>query len=443
MRAKSRCPPRFLEYDALIFLHSNGLRGRSLRPAAGTGFVMPSLSPIVIALAIVSVLAFIGAVLSIYRRSILFSGYKDLSRDAQEIARTFRGDIYRDANDLVISGNMNKLPVFVRFSQDENTPGLFIRMEMPALFQMTIVPQGSSQQAEGKAVVRLGDKQFDNKFTTRTDQPNQFRMLLGPRVIANVQKLCCSNRTFLSVERGVMELTELAIPGSYVGRHVNEHLREMAEIAKEMGEIPGAHEIKIKPIERERNVVARGAMAVGVIAAIATVATGYSQHQQLPVIALAAETTPGIEPADARRIPGAQDWRLVKPADDFDPSGLTWAQNSNLSLAGHMKVDLSGTGDGRDDVYVLRSKKGMFRIVLLSRDVSRYDINYDKIAVVAPFPKQAVESTDWVGGAPENPDGDGVLIASDPGNPAHTVVIFLKGNRIVSGQPAHYENIHY
>jgi hypothetical protein len=80
---------------------------------------------------------------------------------------------------------------------------------------------------------------------------------------------------------------------------------------------------------------------------------------------------------------------------------------------------------------------------LLSRDVSRYDINYDKIAVVAPFPKQAVESTDWVGGAPENPDGDGVLIASDPGNPAHTVVIFLKGNRIVSGQPAHYENIHY
>lgn len=404
---------------------------------------MPTLSPIVIALAIVSVLAFIGAVLSMYRRSLLFSGYKEMAGDAREIARTFGGDISRDGNDLVIAGNINRMPVFVRFSQEENTPGLFIRMEMPALFQLTIVPQGSSQEAEGRTIVRLGDKSFDNKFTTRTDQPSQFRMLLGPRVIANIQKLCCSNRTFLSVERGVMELTELAIPTGFVGRHVNEHLQQMAEIGKEMAEMPGAHEIKIKPIERERNLVARAAIGVGVIAAIGTVAAGYSQRPQLPVAALAAETTPGVDPADARLIPGAASWNLVKPDQDFDGSGLTWARNSNIALSGRMKADLSGSNDVRDEIYVLRRKSGTFRVVMLSRDEKRYDTEYDKIAVVAPFPKSLVASTQWVGGVPENPDGDGVLIASDPANPAQTVVIFLKGSRIISGQPANYQNIQY
>ena len=405
---------------------------------------MPTLSPIVIALAIISVLAFIGAVLSIYRRSILFSGYKEMSRDANEIARTFGGNIYRDGNDLVISGNMNKMPVFVRFSQEENTPGLFIRMEMPALFRLTIVPQGSSQEAEGRTAVRLGDKSFDNKFTTRTDQPSQFRMLLGPRVIANIQKLCCSNRTFLNIERGVMELTELAIPTGYVGRHVNEHLQQMSEIGKEMAEMPGAHEIKIKPIEAERNLVARAAIAVGVLAAIGTVAAGYPpQREELPTTALAAETASGVEPADARLIPGAAGWQLAKPDQDFDGVGITWAHNNNISLSGRMKADFSGANDGRDEVYVLRRKNGALRVVILSKDENRYDTQYEKLAVVAPFPKSLVESTQWVGGAPEAPDGDGLLIASDPGNTAHTVVIFLKGTRIISGQPANYQGIQY
>lgn len=401
-------------------------------------------SPLVIAFAIVSALAFVGAIVSAYQHSRLFSGYRDLKRDAQEIARSFGGKLDRDGNDLVISGNLNKLPVNVRFSQEENTPGLFMRMEMPALFQLTIVPTGSSQSGEGRTVVRLGDRTFDTKFTTRTDQPSQFRMLLGPRVIANVQKLCCSGQTYLNVERGVMELTELAIPTGNVARHVRDHLQQMSEIAKEMAEMPGAHEIKIKPIEIEQSLVLRSALAVGVVAAIATVATAYNQRKTPVVTALAAETHSGIEPSDARIIPGAENWRLARPADEFDGPGLTWAQNNNLTLSGRMVADFSGTGEGRDEVYVLHRDKGTgFRIVLMSRGENRYDHTYDKLAVVAPFPKSIVDSTQWNGAAPDHPDGDGLLIAYDPGNPANVVVIFLKGDRIISGQPAHYENIQY
>src|ERR1051326_5633482 len=129
---------------------------------------MAAFSPIVIAFAIVSVLAFVGAVISFYRRSHLFHGYKELRGDARDIARTFGGKLYRDGNDLVISGNRNNLPVNVDFSQEENTPGLFILMEMPVFSQMSIVPQGSPQE-EGRFVVRLGHRQLVNKFTIRSD----------------------------------------------------------------------------------------------------------------------------------------------------------------------------------------------------------------------------------------------------------------------------------
>ena len=401
-------------------------------------------SPVVIAFAIVSLLAFVGAVISLYKRSHLFSGYRELRSDAREIARTFNADVYRDGNDLVIAGNMNRLPTNVRFSQEENTPGLFIRMEMPALFRLTIVPQGSSQTGEGRALVRLGDRQFDNKFTIRTDQPSLFRMLLSPKVIADLQKLCCSNKTYLNIERGVMELTELVIPSGAISRHVNDHLQQMAGIAKEMAEMPGAHEIKIKPIEVERNLVARTAIGIGVVAAIATVVVAYNQRRAPVVTALAAETVSGIDPIDARLLPGVQNWRLANPTDDFDPTGLTWAQNNNLKLAGRMTADFSGTGDGRDEVYVLRRpSNGAFRVAIFSRGEKRYDTTYDKLAVVAPFPKSLVDSIQWGSAPPDRPDGDGLLIAYDPGNPANVVVIFLKGDRIISSQPAHYQNIQY
>ena len=404
---------------------------------------MAFFSPIVVAFAIVSLLAFVGAVISFYRRSHLFHGYKELRTDARDIARTFGGRLYRDGNDLVISGNRNRLPVNVRFSQEENTPGLFIRMEMPALFQMTIVPQGAPQ-AEGRTVVRLGDRQFDSKFTIRSDQPSQFRILLDAKVIAALQKLCCSNRTFLSVERGAMELTELVIPDGAIARHVNDHLQQMADIAKEMAEMPGAHEIKIKPIEIERNLVARTAIAIGVVAAIATVVVGYKQRRAPVVTALAAESVSGVDPVDARLIPGVETWRLADPNNDFDAAGLTWSKNNSLKLGARMAADFSGTGEGRDVVYVLRRPStGAFRIAILSRGEKRYDVNYDKLAVVAPFPKQLVDSTQWSSAPPDHPDGDGLLVAYDPGNPTNVVVIFLKGDRIISSQPANYQSIQY
>ena len=48
--------------------------------------------------------------------------------------------MFRDGNDLVLVGNFNSRPTQVRFSYDENTPGLNVRMQAPVSFTFSVVP---------------------------------------------------------------------------------------------------------------------------------------------------------------------------------------------------------------------------------------------------------------------------------------------------------------
>ena len=98
---------------------------------------MPSLDPIFVVLAVVVVA--IGVIIVMVRKSSTFSGYSDVAADAQRIQSAIKGESFRDGNDLVVSGSHDKLPVQVRFSYDENTPGLSIRMSAPANFSFSVL----------------------------------------------------------------------------------------------------------------------------------------------------------------------------------------------------------------------------------------------------------------------------------------------------------------
>ena len=105
---------------------------------------------------------------------------------------------FRDGSDLVVSGSQDKLPVTVRFSYDENTPGLNIRMSVPANFTLTISPKGAQAPGEGKTLVRTGDDMFDARFVTKTDHMAQAKMFVGGKqALSLLQKLCCSSKTFV------------------------------------------------------------------------------------------------------------------------------------------------------------------------------------------------------------------------------------------------------
>jgi len=100
-------------------------------------------NPIFTVVGIIGAVALLGYIISYFRASVNFSGYQEVAGDAQSVARAMKAEIFRDGDDLVISGNYGKLPAIVRFSYADNTPGLNISMKAPS---------GRSQSNDGRSV---------------------------------------------------------------------------------------------------------------------------------------------------------------------------------------------------------------------------------------------------------------------------------------------------
>src|SRR5947209_62762 len=83
---------------------------------------MVTLNPMLVFLAVVILL--VGVVIHLVRKSSTLRGYSDVAQDAERLQRALKGETFRDGTDLVISGSQDKFPAMVRFSYDENTPGL-------------------------------------------------------------------------------------------------------------------------------------------------------------------------------------------------------------------------------------------------------------------------------------------------------------------------------
>ncbi|MGH9580272.1 MAG: hypothetical protein ACRD2R_04705 [Terriglobales bacterium] len=411
--------------------------------------------PVAIAFAIVILVGVAGVIAYSVRNTRTFAGYAELIDDARAIQKTLKGEIFRDGNDLVVSGNYRKLPTVVRFSYDQNTPGLNIQMKAAASFQFTVVPKGS-QVAEGRNPMRTPDDLFDARFSSRTDHPTLAKMFFQSRaVMTHLNKLLCSSSTFFNVHAGGMELSELVIPASFPGRHVLFHLESLGTLAGQLAAMPGAHKIKVEEMQGEASWLARGAVAVGVVAAlvVVVVATQERSGGAADVAAIAADLAlpQGVLPVDAPQMVGVDEqlpegkgnkWR-VATEQDFAPVAKAWLRGSGRSPSGRVTGNFSGSGSGRDAGYILVNQQdGTRRVVLLAGGQNRYDAQYPDIAVAAALPKRLVGSIEWVGGKPpEDVDGDGLLLVRERNNPASALVLFTSGSRIVSAVPVNYQLI--
>src|SRR5207248_8411028 len=126
---------------------------------------------------------------------------------------------------------------------------------------------------EGRVAIRTGNDVFDSRFVARTDHPTQVRMLLSQKkIMRQLEKLCCSSRTFLTMNNGVMELSELMIPENSLVRHVLDHIDSLSEITKTLHEMPGAESVNIAPVPREETTLAtKSVVAAGALAALMVV----------------------------------------------------------------------------------------------------------------------------------------------------------------------------
>ena len=75
----------------------------------------------------------VGVIISSMRKSTLLAGYGDYRQDIQKIATTLRLEMFRDGDDVVLTGNHKSKPMQIRFSYSETTPGLNIRRILPPL----------------------------------------------------------------------------------------------------------------------------------------------------------------------------------------------------------------------------------------------------------------------------------------------------------------------
>jgi hypothetical protein len=405
---------------------------------------MLSMHPVALALLILVVVGVVGFLIHIFRRGRTFSGYRELTQDAEQIAKALGGEIFRDGNDLVISGNYHKMPAIVRFSYDENTPGLNLSAKAKATFTMSIAPKGE-RAPEGRVLMRTPNDMFDARFQARTDHPTQAKMFVGGKVaMQHLQKLCCSPRTFFTISTGAMELSELTIPTPYTGHHVTDHLESMAKLARQLEDMPGAETIKVHKLEKEKSNIIRGAIVVGIIAAVITVYAATSGPRgDISVHELADTEAPpaGMTPVDAAQIQRLQGWRVARE-EDFAASARAWLRDNGQEISGRVTGDFSGHNVPRDVAYVLVNPEGGRRVVLIVEGVNLYDAEYPEIAGMARIPKESIAGIDWGKYPPQGtPDGDGLLIIRKREDPASGLVLFADERRIVSAVPVNYTQI--
>ena len=406
---------------------------------------MGSLPPIAIALAIICVVTLVGFIIAHFRDRSTYAGYEDIIGEARQVARSLKGEVFRDGTDLVASGNFFKLPVIVRFSYAENTPGLNMRMSAPATFTLSVVPKGA-QATEGRVLVRTSDDMFDAKFTSRSDHPNQAKIFLGGKTVnAALHKLCCSQKTFFTMTSGSMELSELVIPEPYTAHHILDHLESMRRLAAAASEMPGAHTVTIHEIQKERAVVGRIAIAVGVITAVLVVVGATrnltSSAKAGPVDPGASSVGKGIFPVDATGIPRSARFRAAT-GNDLDPAATAFLRQSGDVHPGRVPGNYSGQNSPRDVAYLLVGDTGSWRVVLLAQGVDKLDSEFTSVAFIARVPQDRLMNIPWANRAPAgDPDGDGLLIVRNAGDQTSGNVVYLSGGRIVSGAPANFNQI--
>ncbi len=399
---------------------------------------MDSLHPLVLPLFILLSLGLIGGFAAFVRDRRRFAGFRHLTKDVLKLGKAVDGEVFRDGTDLVVNGTWRGWPVDIRFSYLDNTPGTDIRMGAPASFSLFVSPR-SIKAPEGSAALRTQDEMFNVRAQVRSNHPAEAGIFLGSKdVVPSLTKLYRSSQTYFRLTKGLLELTDLEPPSVGVVRGVTAQLDAMNALATLLKEMPGSSEIKVEPLKRDPRYAFKIAVLAGIAAAVVAVFMAASGGQDEAPVAKQAFVPEGIAEADAKLIPGISKWRLA-PSQAFDPNGIGWLRGSGIEAASRIPAAFSGR-EG-DTAYILTKDDGSKRVVILSAGRNVYDATYTYLGVAARVKKSIVPSITWAGNPSEEPDGDGLFVLRAPNDPASGLIIFIKGDRIITAAPKDYRTI--
>src|SRR5437763_1652141 len=207
---------------------------------------------LVIVISVLAITAVTVLVTVFIRERKTFAGYEEIQPDILSLRSKLNAEVFRDGTDVVVSGSDKKVPVVVRFSFAENTPGMNIRVHGPSMMNLAVIPRNS--QFFFPENLRLNvvtpDEQFNSRNITRSDDGSAAQMfLMGRSVMKEMQKALCSSRTTLYITHGSLELTETTIPQPATGRHVAGHIESLLAMNAVLAIMPGA---QLSQVERPK-----------------------------------------------------------------------------------------------------------------------------------------------------------------------------------------------
>jgi hypothetical protein len=403
-------------------------------PSMPLGFFIALIAALLVMLA-----GLLGEKLAIRHRA---RGYPEIAAVVRGLATALNGEVDRDGNDLLLRVNVQQWPVLVRFSNADGQPGLNVRTPVEAKLAFYCVPRGKYDAPHPEALPTR-DPHFDSRFRITSSEPFMGNLLLkSESVVSTLQRLCCSSKTFLSMEDKYLELSELTIPQGDVALHVGEHISDMAKLAHITRSVAGTSALHIKPYRKSPNWfrMVYGSLAIVLIGVALWLGRPAGPVQAAP--APVAETKAAIPPADAALIPNLSSWRLLEPAD-CNVSALAYLQQQGLHPEGRITADFSGQGGDSAYVFINNESGGQpVRVVMLVKQQVRFDAGMARLDVAARIPKSSIAGIEWKNRAPlGGPDGDGLLLVRDYSDPGSATVLYWSGVRLMLASPKDFHMV--
>jgi hypothetical protein len=399
-----------------------------------------SLSPIVLAILIIGVVAVIGIALNGSRRDATFAGYEDLANDLKRIRRRLRGQLRRDGKDIVIDGEWRNLPVHLRLSHREDAPGVHLRIPARATFALEIVPRRSPVQSR-RPVVQIPDISLESRYVLRSDSPAEARLFATmSKVPQSLQVICASSRTSVAIEKGAVEVAEPALPQHYLAQRLLRQIAAVAELAIAFESMPHSDLLRVPTVRRERGILGRVALVAGVVMTVAAVASASYETRTTAEPAVQAHAPEGISLADAVHISNLWRWTLAQEAD-FDPAAVRWLHDRNQNALGKINLDMSGSGTSAVAYSLMRENPRAMRVVVLEGGDVRYDVTYSSVAAMIRVPAQALSQVEWTSAPSAQPDGDALLLIMHLDDPGSGLLLYSHAGRVLSAAPADFQRI--
>ncbi len=397
-------------------------------------------SPVLFAGAVVLTFAVIGTLVLLVRNHRTFHGYREIAREAKAIASQLGGELFRDGDDLVVSGEYQSRPTLLRFSNSDNTPAMMLEVRVPSGLDLSLTPKQFPDNKVGSKV-RLNNW-LEQRFVARSKSPLDSELLLGQRGAMNMLvRLCCSQKTVIEIGPGKLQLFEMVVPPS-LARHVLDHLADINDMARVMETLPGSDKIKIASIPRERSSWPfRAAVAAGVVVATLTV-VGATRERTKPVTAAKVDspTINGILKVDVSAIPMAEQWRVVEPSD-LEPSFADFLRGVGVEPSYPINFDPDGTGATKGSAYLLTNDSGQKRIVLLQDHRMVFDTAFPNVAGMVRVPAASLNKVRMAGKV--QTAGDGLLFVRKADDPNSAVILYVVNGALQSAAPSDYRTINF